>query len=290
MPVLMYHPWVFSCSDANWHRCNTNLFNADNACELLEAWLGDFRRGVRRCCHLPGPGSCLGFSGSFCTRGGSRTMEWLERINNRGATSAQPKQCLSPSCFLFLSVCHSSVIRSARIICVFIPNIIFPPVPHQLHCSRKGKRALFLCMVMNGCICSSNIGKGGRKDGKGEEEIRCCSLHCLCGEGRIQGLDFCSLGQVPRWCFGDWLSSHRAATRQLHTGLVGKQKKEQGLNPPALTPASPGLCLRPVLAVQEEEQGWRLQSSRADLLGLLPSLFLLREMPTGEGRGGREGG
>lgn len=76
------------------------------------------------------------------------------------------------------------------------------------------------------------------------------------------------------WCFGDWLSSHHAATRQLHTGLVGKQKKEQGLNPPALTPASPGLCLRPVLAVQEEEQGWRLQSSGADLLGLLPSLFL----------------
>lgn len=44
--------------------------------------------------------------------------------------------------FFFLSVCYSSVIRSVQIICVFIQNIIFPPVLYQLHCSLKGKYAL----------------------------------------------------------------------------------------------------------------------------------------------------
>lgn len=93
--------------------------------------------------------------------GGIRMMEWLERINNNDATLAQPKQCLSPFMFSFsvglLFKCNKI---SADNLCIHTKHN-FPScaLPAALQLERQIRT--FFCMVMNGCICSSKIGKGG---------------------------------------------------------------------------------------------------------------------------------
>lgn len=91
---------------------------------------------------------------------GIRMMEWLEGINNNEATSAQPKQCLSFSCFLFpvglLFKCNKI---SADNLCIHTKHN-FPSCALPAALQFKRQIRTFFCMAMNGCICSSKIGKG----------------------------------------------------------------------------------------------------------------------------------